>query len=60
MYHGREPVQVAEIDRIVEAELGPKRGAEKGSPGASARTTNRTSEMPSRLGTAIRRRRRTY
>src|SRR5512138_562637 len=32
----------------------------KGSPGASARTMNSTSEMPSRLGTAIRRRRSTY
>src|SRR6185312_286074 len=32
----------------------------KGSPGASASTMNSTSEMPSRLGTAIRRRRSTY
>ena len=31
-----------------------------GSPGASASTMNRTSEMPSRLGTAIKRRRRIY
>src|SRR6202011_2582683 len=34
--------------------------SENGSPGASASTMNRTSEMPSRLGTAISRRRRIY
>ena len=30
VHHGNEPVQVAEIDRIIEAELGPKREAHFG------------------------------
>ena len=71
LQHGREPAEVALPDRVVQPELRAQRlrtsagtfglvaSSSNGSPGASASTVNSTTLMPSRLGSAISRRRRT-